>query len=183
MVAHTAHTAHTRTHAQAADDDKIRKITVQVTGAGPCPWRQPGIKYRKNELFIDVIESVNLLISAKGKFPCAPPPPLRRTPNVSSSVLTFLRLTIVARAVGGGKRCVCVACVGNVLNANVAGQVVMKSFLSGMPECKFGLNDKLLMAKEQRGKKAYASPSARSSYSLPVCVVCVCVCVSYRRRP
>jgi AP-2 complex subunit mu-1 len=41
-----------------------------------------------------------------------------------------------------------------VLNANVAGQVVMKSFLSGMPECKFGLNDKLLMAKEQRGKKA-----------------------------
>ncbi|ELR11082.1 clathrin adaptor complex small chain subfamily protein [Acanthamoeba castellanii str. Neff] len=50
----------------AADDDKIRKITVQVTGAGPCPWRQPGIKYRKNELFIDVIESVNLLISAKG---------------------------------------------------------------------------------------------------------------------
>jgi AP-2 complex subunit mu-1 len=91
-----------------ADDEKIRKITVQVTGAGPCPWRQPGIKYRKNELFIDVIESVNLLISAKG----------------------------------------------NVLNANVAGQVVMKSFLSGMPECKFGLNDKLLMAKEQRGKKA-----------------------------
>jgi hypothetical protein len=107
MVAHTAHTAHTRTHAQAADDDKIRKITVQVTGAGPCPWRQPGIKYRKNELFIDVIESVNLLISAKGKFPCAPPP-LRRTPSVSSSALTFLRLTIVARAVGGGKRCVCV---------------------------------------------------------------------------
>jgi AP-2 complex subunit mu-1 len=48
-------------------------------------------------------------------------------------------------------------CTGNVLNANVAGQVVMKSFLSGMPECKFGLNDKLLMAKEQRGKKAYAS--------------------------
>ena len=67
---HAPHAPH-RTHAQAADDDKIRKITVQVTGAGPCPWRQPGIKYRKNELFIDVIESVNLLISAKGKFPCA----------------------------------------------------------------------------------------------------------------
>jgi AP-2 complex subunit mu-1 len=66
-----------------------------------------------------------------------------------------------------------------VLNANVAGQVVMKSFLSGMPECKFGLNDKLLMAKEQRGKKAYASPS-----SPLVCVrACVRVCVCDRRRP
>jgi len=88
----------------AADDEKIRKITVQVTGAGPCPWRQPGIKYRKNELFIDVIESVNLLISAKG----------------------------------------------NVLNSDVSGQVVMKSFLSGMPECKFGLNDKLVLAKDRK---------------------------------
>jgi len=96
----------------AANDEKIRKITVQVTGAGPCPWRQPGIKYRKNELFIDVVESVNLLISAKG----------------------------------------------NILNANVSGQVIIKSLLSGMPECKFGLNDKLVMAKKaqhgNQGKKS-----------------------------
>jgi hypothetical protein len=74
-----------------------------VTGAGPCPWRQPGIKYRKNELFIDVIESVNLLISAKGKFPCAhhrhtTTAPLHPMRNVSSSAPSCLRLTIVARA-------------------------------------------------------------------------------------
>ncbi|KAJ2290751.1 clathrin associated protein complex medium subunit, partial [Coemansia sp. RSA 2706] len=49
--------------------------------------------------FVDVIESVNLLVSAKG----------------------------------------------TVLRADVQGQIVMRSFLSGMPECKFGLNDKLLL--------------------------------------
>jgi len=35
--------------------------------------------------------------------------------------------------------------VGQVLSAHVAGRVVMKSYLSGMPECKFGINDKLVM--------------------------------------
>lgn len=34
---------------------------------------------------------------------------------------------------------------GQVLSAHVASRVVMKSFLSGMPECKFGINDKLVM--------------------------------------
>lgn len=32
---------------------------------------------------------------------------------------------------------------GQVLSAHVAGRVLMKSFLSGMPECKLGINDKL----------------------------------------
>jgi AP-2 complex subunit mu-1 len=30
---------------------------------------------------------------------------------------------------------------------------MMKTFLSGMPECKFGLNDKLIMDKETAGGK------------------------------
>ena len=29
-------------------------------------WRPEGIKYRKNEVFLDVIESVNLLAGAQG---------------------------------------------------------------------------------------------------------------------
>ena len=33
----------------------------------------------------------------------------------------------------------------------MAGRVVMKSFLSGMPECKFGMNDKLVLEKSARG--------------------------------
>lgn len=39
---------------------------------------------------------------------------------------------------------------GQVLSAHVAGKVVMKSYLSGMPECKFGINDKITM--ESKGK-------------------------------
>lgn len=40
--------------------------------------------------------------------------------------------------------------LGQVLSAHVAGKIVMKSYLSGMPECKFGINDKVIM--ESRGK-------------------------------
>jgi len=42
----------------------MKAITIQATGA--IPWRTEGIKYRKNELFIDIIENVNVLISNKG---------------------------------------------------------------------------------------------------------------------
>eukprot|EP00158_Paraphelidium_tribonemae_P001898 Partr_v1_DN24926_c0_g1_i2_m45207 putative intracellular protein transport-related protein len=40
------------------------KITIQTTGA--TSWRRPDIKYRKNEAYLDVVESCNLLMSAKG---------------------------------------------------------------------------------------------------------------------
>ena len=36
-------------------------IPAAVTNA--VSWRKEGIKYRKNEVFLDVIESVNLLVS------------------------------------------------------------------------------------------------------------------------
>ena len=71
------------------------KITMQATGAQS--WRRSDIKYRKNEAFVDVIEDVNLLMSA----------------------------------------------TGTVLRADVVGQIVMRAYLSGTPECKFGLNDRL----------------------------------------
>lgn len=78
-------------------------ITSEITGN--VDWRQAGrYKYRKNEVFIDVLEAVNLLMSSKGQ----------------------------------------------VLRADVSGKVICKSYLSGMPECKFGLNDKLVMDKDKR---------------------------------
>lgn len=41
------------------------QITSQITGS--VDWREPGkYRYRKNEVFIDVFESVNLLMSNKG---------------------------------------------------------------------------------------------------------------------
>uniref|UniRef100_A0A4W3IT84 Adaptor related protein complex 2 subunit mu 1 n=1 Tax=Callorhinchus milii TaxID=7868 RepID=A0A4W3IT84_CALMI len=76
------------------------QITSQVTGQ--IGWRREGIKYRRNELFLDVLESVNLLMSPQGQ----------------------------------------------VLSAHVSGRVVMKSYLSGMPECKFGMNDKIVIEKQ-----------------------------------
>jgi AP-2 complex subunit mu-1 len=84
---------------EKAVEDSSR-ITIQATGA--ISWRRNDIKYRKNEAFIDVIESVNLLMSN----------------------------------------------TGTILRADVAGQILMRAYLSGTPECKFGLNDKLLLDKD-----------------------------------
>lgn len=44
------------------------RIPMAVTNA--VSWRSEGIKYRKNEVFLDVIESVNLLVSAKNILYC-----------------------------------------------------------------------------------------------------------------
>lgn len=42
-----------------------KKITTQATGA--ISWRRPDVKYKKNEAFVDVVETVNLIMSAKGR--------------------------------------------------------------------------------------------------------------------
>ncbi len=77
-------------------------VTIQATGA--ISWRKEGIKYRKNELFIDVVENCNLLMSSKG----------------------------------------------TILRNDVSGCIMVKCYLSGQPECKFGLNDKLLLDNEAK---------------------------------
>lgn len=40
---------------------------------------------------------------------------------------------------------------GTVVRSDVSGQVVMKAYLSGTPECKFGLNDKLFVERDGGG--------------------------------
>ena len=94
-----------------------REETATITSAvtGQIGWRREGIKYRRNELFLDVIESVNLLMSQQGQ----------------------------------------------VLSTHVAGRVVMKSYLSGMPECKFGINDKITV--ENRTKNQSETPTNGSN--------------------
>ncbi|XP_041475435.1 AP-1 complex subunit mu-1 isoform X2 [Lytechinus variegatus] len=69
-------------------------------------WRSDNIKYRKNEVFLDVIESVNLLVNVNG----------------------------------------------NVLRSEIIGSIKMRVFLSGMPELRLGLNDKVLF--ENTGRKS-----------------------------
>ena len=79
------------------------------------------MKYKKNEAFVDVVETVNLSMSAKGS-------------SCSASVV----------------KCV-LTLSGNVLRADVDGHIQMRAYLSGTPECKFGLNDKLVIDKNERG--------------------------------
>ena len=91
---------------QQEEQQEPTVLTSQITGQ--IDWRRDGIRYRKNEVYIDVLESVNILMSATGA----------------------------------------------VLRSDVTGQIVMKALLSGWPECKFGLNDKLIMDREAASKAA-----------------------------
>lgn len=48
------------------------KSRVPPTVTNAVSWRSEGIKYKKNEVFIDVIESVNLLVSPHPSPPLLP---------------------------------------------------------------------------------------------------------------
>jgi len=77
-------------------------VTRMVTGA--VDWRNPDkCKYRNNEVYIDVLEKVNVIMAK-----------------------------------------------GNVLNAYVTGILQMKTLLSGMPTCTFGLNEKIENASNEQ---------------------------------
>ena len=41
--------------------------------------------------------------------------------------------------------------LGTILRADVDGHILMRAYLSGTPECKFGLNDKLVIDKNEHG--------------------------------
>ena len=75
--------------------DEMKSVLPAVTGA--VSWRAPGIKYRKNEVFVDVIEKVNVLVSQNGA----------------------------------------------LLRSEVLGTIKLNCKLSGMPELRLGLNEKI----------------------------------------
>jgi AP-1 complex subunit mu len=103
---------------QSCESKILREVVTQESNRLECAprppialtnavsWRTEGIKHRKNEIFLDVIEKLNLLVSSNG----------------------------------------------TVLHSEIIGSVQMKSFLSGMPELKLGLNDKLMF--EATGRSA-----------------------------
>lgn len=88
-----------------ASSEQMRPPTA-ITNA--VSWRPEGIKHKKNEVFLDVVEKLNLLVSANG----------------------------------------------TVLRSEILGTLKMKTFLSGMPELKLGLNDKLMLDASARGGAA-----------------------------
>ncbi|CAL1390528.1 unnamed protein product [Linum trigynum] len=79
---------------------------MAVTNA--VSWRSEGIKYKKNEVFLDVVESVNILVNSNGQ----------------------------------------------IIRSDVVGALKMRTYLSGMPECKLGLNDRMLMEAQGRTTKS-----------------------------
>jgi len=84
----------------------VNKPPIALTNA--VSWRSEGIKHKKNEIFLDVVEKLNLLVGANG----------------------------------------------TVLHSEIIGAVKMKSYLSGMPELKLGLNDKIMFEATGRQQQA-----------------------------
>nr|GEY12557.1 AP-1 complex subunit mu-2 [Tanacetum cinerariifolium] len=78
---------------------------MAVTNA--VSWRNEGIHYKKNEVFLDVIESINILVNSNRQ----------------------------------------------IIRSEVVGALKMKTCLSGMPECKLGLNDRFMMDAQGRAPK------------------------------
>lgn len=88
-------------------------VALPVAATNAVSWRHEGIRHIRNEVFLDVIEKVNILVSGSG----------------------------------------------NLLRSEIIGKLMMKSYLSGMPNLKLGLNDRLQFqanaatsAHERRGK-------------------------------
>ena len=45
---------------------EVTEVRPPSTVTNAVSWRSEGVKYRKNEVFLDVVESVDLLVSATG---------------------------------------------------------------------------------------------------------------------
>jgi hypothetical protein len=45
------------------ESHKLEVVRPPVAVTNAVSWRSEGIRYRKNEVFLDVVESVNLLVS------------------------------------------------------------------------------------------------------------------------
>ena len=100
-----------------SSSQKMGEITAAITGR--MDWRPPSdYSYSKNEVYLDVLENVNLLMSRTGE----------------------------------------------ILHMNATGKVVMRTTLSGMPEARIGINDKLCI---KNTSKALHQPQFQSSAVAP----------------
>ncbi|KAJ0037989.1 hypothetical protein Pint_22881 [Pistacia integerrima] len=92
---------------------------MAVTNA--VSWRSEGILYKKNEVFLDVVESVNILVNSNGQI-------------IRSDVVGALKM-----------------------RTYLSWRLKPLNFLSsGMPECKLGLNDRILLEAQGRTTKGKA---------------------------
>lgn len=95
-------------------DYRVSESTgLPVAATNAVSWRSEGIRHSRNEVFLDVIEKVNILVSGSG----------------------------------------------SLLRSEIIGKLMMKTYLTGMPNLKLGLNDRLQFeasaangGSERRGK-------------------------------
>ncbi|PNY07990.1 ap-1 complex subunit mu-1-like protein [Trifolium pratense] len=99
--------------------EATQRPPMAVTNA--VSWRSEGISYKKNEVFLDVVESVNILVNSNGQL-------IRSDVVGALKMRTFLRLLMLMDAL----------------------------FICGMPECKLGLNDRVLLEAQGRTTKGKA---------------------------
>lgn len=119
----------THTHSYILQDGHKLEGSQQTTAilktvTGAVNWRPEGIHYAKNEVFLDVVESVNLLVSSSGQ----------------------------------------------VLRSEILGAIKMRCQLSGMPELRLGLNDKVQINSARHyagsGSGSGSSASVRKSVEM-----------------
>jgi len=104
-------------------------------------WREDGIVHKRNEVFLDVVEKGEqrpAATAAASPARAAPPAlgvPSTRAPPASHGLAVHM-------LVSGS---------GAVLSSAIEGAVEMRTFLSGMPDLKLGLNDRAMMAAAGKG--------------------------------
>jgi AP-1 complex subunit mu len=96
--------------ANSEPTDNLSKVTVPKEFTANTSWRPSNIVHKKNECFLDVVESVNISLSS----------------------------------------------TGTTLRSEILGVLKMRTFLTGMPELKLGLNDKVLFENLGRTTKGRA---------------------------
>lgn len=97
-----------------------RQQRLSVNSSSKITWRREGIQYPINQVFLDVVERINVVITAVAMKPVGGGS--TKTTTSRSSYQQPIAISLV--------------------NGEIHGTLRMKSLLSGMPELRLGLNDK-----------------------------------------
>ena len=104
----------------------------------------------------------------------APNPTINEKAEKSTKVHTELQLVSPDRLTWLLKVNMLMSNKGTVLRADVNGRIVMKVFLSGMPDVKLGLNDKLEVRMRRHPKSRLVGGALRGN-AHPGLQHCVCI--------
>ena len=115
------------------DSHKLHDVRPPSALTNRVSWRSDGIKYAKNEVFLDVVEQLNVLVHVD---------------VCRSFVLLVLQI---------GSN-------GKLVLAEVQGIIKMRACLSGMPELRLSLNDKVCL--ENIYRTLPRAPTSNPSYPL-----------------